>query len=243
MNIGERSEYECILNLFGKKDEIDFCVSVFGEEGSEGIEVLNPDGQPYLHIFEIPKKAKSSSKSDVSILIRKTQRVWHASIKSQSGSAPSILNHTPRSANVFRIGELNSELRNLDQLASEYIEERTKKSISEDVKISNLKAYENEEIRASISNVVTYFFFVGSGRTKSLIECNSILILERGGGIHFIPCESNEKKKIYVNSILGKCVLSFRNKGLKKNIGEFDLPWTAKYHDKVCGAMHIRLSK
>ena len=70
------------------------------------------------------------------------------------GKEPSILNHTPRSANVFQVGHLKDEIINLDILAKEYHTERKKEGKDkkgEDIKLCKLTSYTaNEDVKKSI---------------------------------------------------------------------------------------------
>ena len=242
-NKGEEDEFNCKKELYEKKKDTEYCVSLFGDNAQEGIEIINPiNGNPYEHISEIPRKTKGTSKSDITILLKKTQEILHTSIKSKRGQMPTILNHTPRSANVFQLGYLKDEIINLDIVAKEYHDKRIKKSISEDVKLCKLGSYEIEHIKQSILNMLKYFIFIGSGKEKSTPECNSILIINKDSSKKYIPCTTEEEKEAYVNSVIDTCVLSFRNKGMRKKTCEQDLPWVCQYENKDYGAIHVRLS-
>lgn len=242
-NKGEDDEFKCKKELYEKRMDTEYCVSIFGDKAQEGIDIINPiNGRPYEHISEITRKTKGSSKSDITILLNKTQELLHISIKSKRGQMPSILNHTPRSANVFQLGYLKDEIINLDILAKEYHDERKKKTISEDVKLCKLSSYAIEDIKQSILKMLIYFVFAGTGQKKSNPECNSILIMNKDGSKKYIPCTTEEEKEAYINSIIDNCVLSFRNKGMRKKSLEQDLPWVFQYENKDCGAIHIRLA-
>jgi len=80
-NKGEADEIKCKKELFEKRTDIDYCVALFGINAQEGIELINMEnGSPYEHISDISKKTKSTSKSDVTILLKKTQELLHISI-------------------------------------------------------------------------------------------------------------------------------------------------------------------
>jgi hypothetical protein len=241
-NIGEQDEYSFKKELFGKRMDISYCISLFGEKAQKGIELVASTGQPYQDLYEIPKKAKSSSKCDLSILFKNTQEILHLSIKSKRGSNPSILNHTPRSANVFQHGPLKDDLIYLDMLAKEYHDKRTKGTISEDVKLSTLENYSIDHIKQSVFNLLIYFIFIGTGRQASTPSCNSIMILNKDTTKTFISCITQEEKETYVTSLIDHCILSFRHKGMRKRISEQDMPWVGHYKNKNYGSIHIRLS-
>ena len=242
-NKGEDDEFKCKKELYEKKMDTEYCVSIFGEKAQEGIEIINPiNGRPYVHISEITRKTKGTSKSDITILLNKTQELLHISIKSKRGQMPSIVNHTPRSANVFQLGYLKDEIINLDILAKEYHDERKKKTISEDVKLCKLSSYAVEDIKKTILKMLVYFIFAGTGQKKSNPECTAILLMNKDGSKQYISCTTEEEKKAYINTIIDNCVLSFRNKGMRKKSREQDLPWVCKYENTDYGAIHIRLS-
>ncbi len=243
-NKGEDDEFNFKKELYEKKMDTEYCVSIFGDKAQEGIEIINPiNGCPYEDINKIPRKTKGTSKSDITILLIKPRELLHVSIKSKRGQMPSILNHTPRSANVFQLGgDLNDELINLDILAKEYHDERKKKTISEDVKLCKLVSYATEDMKKSIFKTLAYFIFYGTGRKKSNPECNAILLMNKDGSKKYISCTTEEEKDAYINSIIDNCVLSFRNKGMRKKSHEHELPWVCKYENKYYGAIHIRLS-
>ena len=195
-NKGEADEIKCKKELFEKRTDIDYCVALFGINAQEGIELINMEnGSPYENISDISKKTKSTSKSDVTILLKKTQELLHISIKSKRGQMPSIVNHTARSAHVFQLGQLKDDIINLDILAKEYHDERQKGTITEDVKISKFSSYANEEIKQSIIKMLIYFIFIGSGSKKSKEECNSILIIHKDASKNYISCKTEEEKE------------------------------------------------
>jgi len=243
-NKGELDEIKCKKEFYEKRNDIDYCVALFGDDAQEGIAVINAiTGLPYEDLNEISKKTKSTSKSDVTIRFNKTQELIHISIKSKRGSMPSILNHTPRSAKVFQTGgSLNNELANLDILAKEYHDKRQHGFISEDVEICKLNSYTNEDIYKSLVNLLIYFIFIGSGSQHSKQESNAILLINKDGSKKYIPCLTAEEKESYVKTISGKCIMSYRKKGMRKNTQEQDLPWVFRYNNKDCGAIHIRLA-
>jgi hypothetical protein len=242
-NKGEADEFKCKKELYEKKMDTAYCIALFGEKAKEGIEIINPiNGRPYEHISEIPRKTKGSSKSDITVMLKHTQDLLHISVKSLRGQMPSILNHTPRSANVFQSGPLKDYLNNLDLLANEYHAKRTEKTIAEDVKLCKLSSFANELIKKSILKMLVYFIFDGTGFKEADPKCNAILIMNKDDSKTYIPCATDEEKEAYVNTIIDGCVLSYRNKGMRKKSLEQDLPWVCKYAEKDCGAIHIRLS-
>ena len=84
--------------------------------------------------------------------------------------------------------------------------------------------------------------FDGTGFKEADPKCNAILIINKDDSKTYISCATDEEKEAYVNTIIDGCVLSYRNKGMRKKSLESALPWVCKYAEKDCGAIHIRLS-
>jgi len=232
-NKGEQDEYSVIIELFNNKTNPEYCVNLFGEKGRACIEVLDLSGRPYENTKQIQRKSKS--KVDVTVLLKGPNEPQYISIKSSRGANPSLLNHTPRSAWVFQHGPLKKDLPYLDLLAKEYHAKR----ITEDVKLNQFISNENKQ---SVLNMLVYFMFKGTGTRKSPQECNSILLMNKDGTKTFIYCNIEEERYTYVLGLLDRCILSFRNKGMKKEQTEQDLPWVGTYQNKVYGAIHVRLT-
>jgi len=240
-NKGEKDEIKYKREIFTKRKDEEFCVELFGSDGEEGIEVINIEtGKPYEDINDI-KKSKSFSKADTIILLIKPQKILKISIKSKGCARPSIINHTPRSANVFQNGCLKDDLGYLDMLAKEYIDKRKEGTICEDVEIGKLYSYQDEDIKKSLIKLLIYFIFKGTGSKISQHECNAVLIINKNGSLSFILCETEQEKESYVQTIIEKSVISFRKKGMPKNTTEKCMPWVYVNKDKDCGSIHVRL--
>ena len=68
------------------------------------------------------RKASSCFKADCKIRMIRTGNIYTSSIKSKNGTNPAILNHTPRSAKIFREdGLLHDCIDCLDKVIEEYI--------------------------------------------------------------------------------------------------------------------------
>ena len=242
-NKGEKDEIKYKKELFEKRMDIEYCTALFGSEAQEGIEVINIEtGKPYENITDI-KKSKSASKADTIIILIKTQKQLNISIKSKTGAKPSIINHTPRSANAFQNEYLKNELCYLDMLAKEYIDKRKEGSICEDVEIGKLYSYNDEKIKNSLIKMLIYFTFKGTGSKLTEHECNSVLIINRNGSLSFILCDTEKEKESYIQKIVEKSIISFRNKGMPKKTTEQCMPWVyVNDKGKDCGAIHIRLA-
>lgn len=242
-NKGEKDEIKYKKELFERRMDIEYCTALFGSDAQEGIEVINIEtGKPYENITDI-KKSKSASKADTIIILIKTQKRLNISIKSKRGAKPSIINHTPRSANAFQTEYLKDDLCYLDMLAKEYIAKRKEGTIGEDIEIGKLYSYNDEKIKNSLLKLLVYFTFKGTGSKVTEHECNSVLIINRNGTLSFILCDTEKEKESYIQTIIEKSIISFRNKGMPKNTTEQCMPWVyVNDKGKDCGSIHIRLA-
>ena len=248
-NKGEKDEITFQRELFTNKQNHDYLKKIFLDYcGEGGIELINPNTSlAYTNVKEITK-TKSTSKADFIVRYKNIYgqlQTWNISYKSFRGGKPSILNHTPRSANVFQeSGELHLDVSGLDILAKEYIEKRNQGLFGEDVIISRFDTYHNDSVRQSIQNTVAYFVFKGTGRGKDKHGCNSIMIKNRDGSHTFRSCDTDEDKLDYVHSIIEKCVISFRKKQMPKKTRSECQPWVYMNADGIeCGSIHVRMAQ
>ena len=240
-NKGELGEICVVQKLYNLPKEQ--LIDIFGEDASEGIEILNMETLLAVTNIDLIKKAPSLSKADCLIKLCKTKELIYISIKCQNGSPPTILNHTPRSANVFS-NDLKDELITLDSIINKLNEKRKKNEVGEDIQIKNIDL--SEEEKNCIINTVAYFTFDGSGKCKSKYQCNSVLevnIINDSKTWKFIKCNTIEDKKKYIESIYNRLVISIRDKGMPKNIPESCKPWIIEMNSKKKGSLHIRLKK
>ena len=246
-NKGEKDEIDFQRTLFTNQQDDDFLKNTFPDYcGEGGIELINPNTRlAYTSVKEI---TKSTSKADIVVRYKNIYGQSHTrniSYKSFRGASPSIINHTPRSAKVFQVsGELHLDVSGIDILAKEYIEKRNQGQFKEDVKIGMLDTYDNNEsVRQSILQVVSYFVFKGTGSKKSEHECNSIMIKNRDGSHTFRSYDTDEEKLVYVRSIIENCVISFRNKGMPRETRSECQPWVyMNAAGKECGSIHVRMA-
>ena len=242
-NIGEKDELLSILELYNwnKIGNYAKLVHIFGSDASDGISIIDPNTNSLLVITNM-KKSKSGSKSDIQIQMNKTQTISNVSIKSNNGSKPSILNHTPRTANVFNnTGILHKYLPSLDILIEEYINKRIDNIISEDAPLCVFECMKEKNIYQDVIDVLLYFIFDGTGKGLSKNQANSILLIDKN--ISFIECYTLVQKKLYVESLLEKCVISLRQKGMPPQNKYAENPWC--FQDKITGhvkgCLHIRM--
>jgi hypothetical protein len=248
-NIGEKDEVQCIKRLFtlNTENRNTELVHIFGNDASEGIDVINAStGIVYNNIEQI-KKTTNSYKADVVVRMKKNQKPYNISIKSTTGANPAILNHTHRNAKVFQEGGyLNRHLGHIDSLLNEYKEKRVLRTFKEDVCMPNLECLQNPEIRSSIVNTLAYFLFQGTGRGDSKQQADSILVWNKGI-MTFKDCTTTENQRNYADTILKNCVMSLREKGMSRTVKKTMLPWIyEEERDGVLkrkGCWHIRMDK
>lgn len=248
LNKGEKDEVITLIELFylNQINDTIKLINIFGEEASEGIRFIDMNTND--EIFDINKlsKAKVNFKADCMIQMKKTNYIYCISIKSKNGSKPSILNHTPRSANVFKKhGILFDYIYSLDTIIAEYKHKRIKKIIKEDTLLTNLESLNNPIIKNDFLNVLSYFMFDGTGKGYSKCKANAIIIYENNK-INFIKCVNIEQKSYYIRKMYDKIILSLRDKGMPKKITEYNKPWIfnqtkANAVIKYKGSLHIRI--
>lgn len=248
-NKGEKDEVMVALKLFyyNQKNEYDKLIEIFGEEASQGIHILNMDTNDEILDISKLSKAGSGYKADCKIKMKKTGKIWNSSIKSKNGAKPAILNHTPRSAKVFKeTGYLYENLSYLDIMIKEYIDKRKSSQIGEDIFINELECLKNDNtLKEKFKNVLRYFVFDGTGKGYSKCKANSIIEYENDK-ITFTGCDNEEKQKKYIESIYHKIVVSLRNKGMPKQHRKYCEPWIFEHIKsdgsiKQKGSLHIRM--
>lgn len=247
-NKGEKAEVLLLIELlnFIKTNNNDKLVKIFGNEASEGIQLLSLAEDKIITDYNELTKSKGNYKSDCKIRINKNDFVYSISIKSKNGAYPTILNHTPRSAKVFTPdGCLYKCLDSLDTILTEYIDKRDRKIIGEDISITKLDCTKDLSIKSDLLDVLSYFVFNGTGKGDSSCKANSI-IEYKDSEIVFIKCRNDQEKKEYINTIYDRIIISLRDKGMPKVITDYCNPWV--FNDvkadgliKYKGCLHIRL--
>jgi hypothetical protein len=248
-NRGEIDEKFTKEYIYELNDSMQYekLVSIFGDEAREGVSVINFEtNEVYTNVADAREKSKSVYKADVRLKMNLTGNVYNPSIKSKSGSHPAILNHTPRTGKVFNTtsGILKEQMASLDRLMTEYINKRKANIFKEDVSLTRLECLEDIQLRNDIIKVLSYFVFEGTGKGDSIIKADSLLYVKKED-ITFIRCDTPESKYAYVNSIIEKCVISLRTKGMPKQLNEISRLWL--YEDKsgttvkYKGCFHVRV--
>jgi hypothetical protein len=248
-NTGEKDEVLLLLNLYhlNEMTEFDKLIEIFGEEASEGISILNIDTDDEIVDINKLSKAPCGYKADCKIRMKKTNNIYSISIKSKNGANPSILNHTPRSAKIFQEGGIfNEHVSCLDKILQEYIDKRINKTIGEDTPISNLMCLKDDyPLKEKFLEILSYFVFDGTGKGYSKCKADAIMSYQ-SNNIIFRKCDNIQNKKVYIESIYDKIVISLRDKGMPKLIQECCKPWV--FDDikpdgsiKYKGSLHIRI--
>jgi len=248
-NVGEKDEVLLLLDLYhlNEMNEFDKLIEIFGEEASEGISILNIDTDDEIVDLNKLSKAPCGYKADCKIRMKKTNNVYSISIKSKNGANPSILNHTPRSAKIFqKNGIFYNSVYCLDKIIKEYINKRKNKKIGEDTPISELMCLKNDYLlKEKFLEILSYFVFDGSGKGYSKCKSDAIMTYQRDK-IIFKKYDNIQNKKVYIESIYDKIVISLRDKGMRKVIDEYCKPWV--FNDikpdgsiKYKGSLHIRI--
>lgn len=249
-NVGEKDEILVKQDLYhlSQSEDRQGIVTLFGQQASDGIEILDyRSGQKFRCIGDIAKEP-SSCKADILIKMVKTGVVYASTMKSDRGAPPALINHTHRGAKVFREGgPLHKYLQSLDTLVGEYINNRKSGSTGEDIPLMSLVSMKNPTINTDFKKVLAYFVFEGTGSSQSSSKANSVLYYSKEGESEFTDCRSLETKLRYIDTIIDKCIVSLRNKGMPKKKNTFCKPWTYEHTTGATisykGSLHIRLSK
>ena len=177
----------------------------------------------------------------------KTGQQYSTSIKSKNGAPYAILNHTPRTANVFsEDGRLSHTVSSLDKIMVEYVTKRSAGG-KEEANVNDLEILNDTNIKEALFQVIAYFLFDGSGSKVSACSADSIMIYERTS-IAFIKCSSPEERNKYIASIYDKLIISLRNRKMNKKISNditICYPWLYSYNKggdtKHKFLLHIRV--
>ena len=248
-NIGERDEILLAKKIYhyDEMKQYDKLIEIYGPDADEGVEVLDTETRaPITDINRIGKAGKLS-KADIAVRMRKTNQIFHSSVKSKNGAPFAFLNHTPRSAKVFSTsGSLNKYLPAIDSLLQEYICKRNEGIINEDTLINKLDCMKDISIHSAMIDMMVYFMFDGTGSCESRCKADSLLYFHNDS-ISFVKCCDLGEKREYIESILDRCILSLRSKQMPKTIPDSCKPWIYEDHQgddvKYKGSIHIRVDK
>ena len=259
-NKGEKHELLTVIEIlyFNKAEKYDKLVIIFGDQASEGIEILDMETLAVINKYnEITKKAKSSYKADCIIRMKKTGELRYISIKSKDSANASIVNVTRRSM-VHDNPDLNKYIASLDVLTSQYLSDPDNVSMTKsevDRKLSSYKLTDSQKY--DIAGFIAYYMFDGTGKEASKIKADSVLEYSKKE-LYFIYCQTDDNKRDYVLKNWNRYVLSIRghkrgksgkirgNGLLKCGPQENDHEWVCYYteNDETLprGSIAIRIS-
>jgi len=211
-NNGEKHELLTVTELLYliKTKKYDKLVNIFGDQASEGIEILDMETRTVIKEYnEITKKAKPLYKADCIIRIIKTGALRYISIKSKDCSNPSIVNVTRRSM-VYDNPDLNKYIASLDVLTSQYLSDPDNICMTKSEVDRKLSSYElSDSQKNDIASFIAYYMFKGTGKGTSEIQADSIIEYSKNE-LNFIYCETEDNKKDYVFKNWNRYVLSIR---------------------------------
>ena len=260
-NRGEKGEKRVISELLLHKDDHDWLARYFGDESSQGIEVIDPADNKIITSLEQIKKAKSNIKSDIKIKFNSTQRVIGISIKYFHKSNPCIVNCTSRDK-FIKNPNLKPLVSSMDKLVGQYLKDPSNvcQLISEVDR--SLSCYTLTDVeKRNIASVIAYFTLDGTGKKDASVPANGVLdMYHNSGQITYKECSTEEDKINYVLSNWNRYIISIRGvkqqkngklrgNGMptKKNPTEHQMPWVCYYNDKGVmrprGAISIRIKK
>ena len=222
-NKGEKAEYNLKKKLFtlNKNGNFKELIKILDQEADEGIILLNLKTKEEIqNIEDIEDKAGKNYKADTMIKMKKTGEIYSISIKCDHGGTPSILNHTPRSANIFQKGSLSSSLSKIDNLIQKYHKYRGSPGGTEEVKLSGIFLETlDDENKTILIKVIRTFMFAETGKGPSECPANCLLVINKYGSYTFKKLETIEKQNEYIEQNLSKFDIALvSRKGLPKKI-------------------------
>lgn len=234
-NKGEKDEQSFKHKIFtlNKNGDYKELVEILGPDASKGIILINmKTGEEIKEEEDIEDKAGTNYKADAAIKMKKTGETLYPSIKSMKGGKPTILNHTPRSANIFQNkGILNDKLHKIDKVVQKYHEYRRAPGGTEEVKINKLNL--DEEDNNTLVELIKNFMFNATGQGLSKCPANSILVINKDDTYTFEKLETIEKQYEYVKKNLSKFDIALvSRKGMPCNIKTKKEAEEKMQHDK-----------
>ena len=168
------------------------------------------------------------------------------SIKSQRGSAPTIINQTVRTGILRVMEHLNQTIIPLDNMINRYWNLRLSGVISEDTKAvdKNFPFMSDDLIDgySYLHPLLTYFAFDGTGTKDS--DNPAELILEFKDPLKQKTWTYYSKEN-YIQAVWKRLVFSIRGKGLsnKSKKNKQNKLWIRTVDDKEKGALNVRIEK
>ncbi len=255
INQGERDEYLVKLFLVEcRKNRIAIPVG-------DKIQVVESVENSKHEVIEYPEKVFDWKSLNPSILVYLCEKI-HAgkagafdkadvyingvgiSVKSQRGSAPSIINQTSRDKILRVMKAINCPIEPLDHIVDRYWFLRMNGG-GQDVygKTPNnpfIIGENGENNIPIIKPLINYFTFRGTGTRDSLAPAKYVLSILKPDDITTWIYYSEED---FVDSVSEKLVFSIRGKGLPKLITDEMKPWVKEIDGEKIGTLNVRVKK
>lgn len=237
-NKGDEGEVNIIKCIFRHQNDTEWVKLNFGYESR--IRLITPSsyirhkpGYFYVECEEDIQKAGGSYKADIVIEFIDLGVTRKVSIKCFDGAAPTIMNHTHRSAKCW-----SCELEPPDTIVHKMNALRRSGTCREDIKLQDLQLNTSE--MTDLKEILTYFVAKGTGARISKVLCDSILYIKGGDITHFYHSVED-----YVDMLVTsqKLVLSMRSKGYTGKKALLDRTWVyEEMGKKPKGSLNIRLT-
>lgn len=236
-NKGDEGEINIVKYIFRHRNDTAWSKLNFGYESR--IKMITPrnyirhKGNPiYVECEEDIEKAGGSYKADIVIEFIDVGVTRKVSIKCFDGAAPTIMNHTHRSAKCWR------DLEPPDTIVDRMNALRTSGTSREDIKLQDLQLSAPEITH--LKKILFYFVSIGTGSRISKIPCDSVLYVKGGEITQFYHSIED-----YVDMLVTsqKLVLSMRSKGYTGKKALLDRTWVyEEIGKKPKGSLNIRLT-
>lgn len=260
-NRGTRGEKRVISLCFQHRNDKLWCVNLFGEDASEGIEVICPKSNTIITSINEIVKSPPLSKVDVIIRFRKIGLNKGVSIKYFHTSNPSIVNNTSREKFINN-EKLKQYVPTLDKLVGQYLKDpdnvcKEKSEVDRKLSIYILSEIEKRNVAA----VIAYFTLEGTGKGDAPVPANGVLdMYHRSEQMTYKEFSTQQEIIDYVLSNWNRYIISIRGVHMKKdgnlrgngmsitgNVTEEQMPWVCYYNDKGVmrprGAICVRIKK
>jgi hypothetical protein len=236
-NKGDEGEVNIIKCIFRHRNNKEWVRLNFGYESSIRliipINYIRHKGNPiYVECEEDIQKAGGSYKADIVIEFIELGVTRKVSIKCFDGAAPTLMNHTHRTAKCWR------DLDPPDTIVNKMNALRKSGTCREDIKLPDIQLSAPEITH--LKKILFYFVSIGTGARISKVKCDSILYVKDGDITHFYSSVED-----YVDMLVTsqKLVLSMRSKGYTGKKALLDRTWVyEELGKKPKGSLNIRLS-
>jgi hypothetical protein len=238
-NKGEDGEVNIIKHLYIHRNDRSWVFKYFGYDSR--IALMHPKHYDDWATYGITRfiehegdihKAGGSYKADIILVFLDVYIIKRVSIKCFDGGAPTIMNHTPRTAKCW-----NETLEPPDAIVAKMNQLRSSGVCGEDIHLPRLHL-DDQEMK-NLKKILTHFVSIGSGSRKSKVPCDSVLYAKDDEVTQFYSSISE-----YIDTLITsqKLVLSMRSKGYTGKKSLEDDTWVYQEpYGKPKGALNIRL--